>query len=81
MSVFLSYRRADSAHAFWLYPWLIQWFGRKQVFWDRKDIDPGQDFAEVIEKEIKSSRAFIALLSNDWLSATDKERPPKNRFT
>ena len=73
MSVFLSYRRADSAHALWLYPWLIQWFGRKQVFWDRKDIDPGQDFAEVIEKQIKSSRAFIALVSNDWLSATDKE--------
>ena len=73
MSVFLSYRRTDSAYALWIYPWLIQWFGREQVFWDRKDIDPGQDFAEVIEKQIRSSRAFVALVSNNWLSATDDE--------
>src|SRR5262245_35286178 len=71
MSVFLSYRRADSPHALWLYPWLIQWFGKEQVFWDRKDIDPGKDFAEVIEKQIRSSKAFVALVSNNWLSAVD----------
>lgn len=73
MSIFLSYRRADSAHALWLYPWLIQWFGREQVFWDRKDIDPGANFAEVIEQQIRSSSAFIALVSNNWLSASDDE--------
>jgi tetratricopeptide (TPR) repeat protein len=73
MSVFLSYRRADSAHALWLYPWLIQWFGKEKVFWDRKDIDPGKDFAEVIEKQIRSSKAFVALVSNNWLSAVDEQ--------
>jgi tetratricopeptide (TPR) repeat protein len=56
----------------WIYNWLIQWFGRKQVFWGRKDIDPGRDFS-VVEKQIKSSRAFVALVSNNWLSATNKE--------
>ena len=67
MSIFLSYRRSDSAHALWLYPWLTQWFGRERVFWDRKDIEPGSDFAEVIEQQIRSSKAFIALVSTDWL--------------
>jgi TIR domain len=71
MSIFLNYRRADSAHALWIYPWLIQWFGRDQVFWDRKDIDPGRNFAEVIEEQIRSAKVFIALVSNNWLSATD----------
>lgn len=73
MSVFLSYRHADSAHALWLYPWLIQWFGKEKVFWDRKGIDPGKDFAEVIETQIRSSKAFVALVSNRWLSAVDEE--------
>jgi hypothetical protein len=73
MSIFLSYRRADSAHALWLYPWLIQWFGREQVFWDRKDIDPGANFAEVIEQQIRSSKAFVALVSTNWLSAADEQ--------
>jgi tetratricopeptide (TPR) repeat protein len=73
MSIFLSYRRADSAHALWLYPWLIQWFGHERVFWDRKDIDPGADLANVIEPHIRSSKAFVALVSHNWLSATDEQ--------
>jgi tetratricopeptide (TPR) repeat protein len=73
MGVFLSYRHADSAHALWLYPWLIQWFGKEKVFWDRKGIDPGKDFAEVIETQIRSSKAFVALVSNKWLSAVDEK--------
>lgn len=71
MSIFLSYRRSDSAHALCLYPWLTQWFGRERVFWDRKDIEPGSDFTKVIEHQIRSSKAFIALVSTNWLSATD----------
>jgi hypothetical protein len=31
MSVFLSYRRIDGPYALWIYPWLIQWFGRDIV--------------------------------------------------
>ena len=71
MNIFLSYRRTDSVHALWLYPWLIQLFGRERVFWDRKDIEPGANFTEVLEKQIQSSNAFISLVSNDWLHAKD----------
>ena len=73
MSIFLSYRRADSADALCLYPWLIQWFGRERVFWDRKDIHPGENFPEVLENQVRSSKAFIALLGENWLSATDEK--------
>src|SRR5262245_8219966 len=71
MNIFLSYRRTDTVHALWLYPWLIQLFGRERVFWDRKDIEPGENFTEVLEKQIQSSNAFISLVSNDWLHAKD----------
>lgn len=71
MSIFLSYRRADSADALCLYPWLIQWFGRECVFWDRKDIHPGENFPEVLESQVRLSKAFIALIGENWLSATD----------
>jgi tetratricopeptide (TPR) repeat protein len=72
VSIFLSYRRTDSAHALWLYPQLIDWFGRERVFWDRKDIDAGTRFADVIEQQIRSARAFVALVSPNWLSAVDE---------
>jgi tetratricopeptide (TPR) repeat protein len=71
MSIFLSYRRADSADALCLYPWLIQWYGRERVFWDRKDIHPGETFSDVLENQVRSSKAFVALLGENWLSATD----------
>lgn len=73
MRIFLSYRRADSAHALWLYPSLIRWFGRERVFWDRKDIEPGADFTRVIEDQIRASGAFVAIVSDNWLSAVDEE--------
>jgi tetratricopeptide (TPR) repeat protein len=73
VSIFLSYRRTDSAHALWLYPQLIGWFGRERVFWDRKDIDVGTRFADVIEQQIRNARAFVALVSPNWLFAVDED--------
>lgn len=73
MSVFLSYRRADSSHALWIYPSLIKWFGGESVFWDRKDIAAGEVFADVIERQIGASKAFVALVTDNWLLAKDKD--------
>lgn len=73
MSVFLSYRRADSSHALWIYPLLVKWFGGERVFWDRKDIAAGEDFADVIEQQIGASKAFVALATDHWLSAIGKD--------
>jgi hypothetical protein len=64
LSIFLSYRRADSAHSLWLYPQLIDWCGRDLVFWDRKDIDVGTKFGQVIEQEVRNAKALIALASH-----------------
>lgn len=62
MSVFLSYRRSDSDYALWIYPSLIQWFGPDRVFWDRKNIAPGADFAATIYEQIRSSDS-----PDDWI--------------
>lgn len=73
MCVFLSYRRADSSHALWIYPSLIKWFGGESVFWDRKNIAAGEVFADVIERQIGASKAFVALVTENWLLAKDKD--------
>lgn len=73
MGVFLSYRRADSSHALWIYPSLVKWFGAEQVFWDRKNIAAGRNFAEVIEQQIGASKAFVALVTDYWLFAINKD--------
>ena len=69
--IFLSYRRQDNDHALSLYLWLIKKYGRDSVFWDRKDIDPGLDFADVIAKGLDSSAAFLALMGKGWLEVAD----------
>ena len=71
--VFLSYRRQDNDHALSIYLWLIKRFGRELVFWDRKDIDPGRDFAQVITESIDNSAALIALIGKDWVGIRDAE--------
>lgn len=72
MAIFLSYRRADLAHALSIYPPLIQAYGPDIVFWDRKDIAGGDKFAEIIEAKIRSSAAFVAIIGENWLWARDE---------
>jgi tetratricopeptide (TPR) repeat protein len=67
--IFLSYRRQDTDHALSLYMWLIKRYGREAVFWDQKNIDAGRDFAEILNRGIKKSVAFIALIGAEWLAA------------
>jgi hypothetical protein len=71
--IFLSYRRQDNDHALSIYLWLIKRYGRESVFWDRKDIDAGRDFGEVIDQGVNQSAAFIALIGPEWLEAPDAE--------
>jgi hypothetical protein len=66
-SVFLSYRREDSAgYAGRLSEHLGSVFGPEHVFMDVQDIAPGQDFAEAIEKTISGCRALIAVIGPHW---------------
>jgi len=60
--IFLSYRRQDNDHALSLYVWLIKKYCRETVFWDRKDIEPGLDFAKRIQTGLDSAAAFLAVI-------------------
>jgi hypothetical protein len=74
MRIFLSYRRDDaSGHAGRLYDALSARFGAENVFMDIDTIDLGADFVEVITEAVASCDVLIALLGQQWLSATDAE--------
>jgi len=73
LRVFISYRRADSGgHAHTLRDRLSRRFGRGSVFMDVGEINPGEDFVAVIQNAVGSCDVLIALIGDQWLSATDK---------
>lgn len=66
-SVFLSYRREDSAgHAGRICEHLASVFGPEHVFMDVQDIAPGQDFADSIEQTISSCQAVVVVIGPRW---------------
>jgi hypothetical protein len=73
-NVFINYRREDSAgHAGRLYDPLSERFGDDHVFMDVDAIDPGEDFAEVVEQKVGSCDVLIALIGRSWVTTTDRE--------
>ena len=61
--IILNYRREDtSAHAGRLYDDLADEFGGDQVFMDIDAIEPGVDFADVIERAVGSASVFLSLI-------------------
>jgi hypothetical protein len=72
--IFISYRRDDSApYAGRLYDRLTQHFGKGQVFMDIEQIEPGEDFVEVIGRKVGACEAAVVLIGKSWLSAVDGE--------
>src|SRR6476469_6508617 len=71
--IFLSYRRGDSGHAGRLYDALRSRFGAENIFMDIDAIEPGVDFAAVIDRAVDQCDAFIALIGRGWLDAVDAE--------
>jgi hypothetical protein len=69
----VSYRRGDSGHAGRLYDALSSRFGTNNVFMDVDTIDPGADFADVINRAVTSCDVVIALIGRGWLTANDTE--------
>jgi TIR domain len=68
-SIFISYRRSDAAgHAGRLYDQLAQRFGDASVFKDLDSMEPGADFAQVIEDTVARCDALIAVIGSDWIS-------------
>lgn len=70
--IFINYRRDDSAgYAGRLYDRLTAHFGPDHVFMDINQIEPGEDFVEVIEEKLKAVQVAVALIGKQWLDITD----------
>ena len=74
--IFISYRRADIDTAFLLQYWLKERFGPTLVFWDKQDIEPGQEWAEVISTRVRSSKAFLAVIGSGWVEERKRLNTP-----
>jgi len=78
VSVFISYRREDSAgHAGRLYDRLCARYGRDVVFIDRDDLLPGQDFGNAIESNLARADIVLAVIGPRWTDARDTEGRPR----
>jgi TIR domain len=72
--IFISYRRSDSkSFAHRLYDGLRPVFGRRSVFMDVSEIEPGEDFPKVIDERLKSCRVLVAVIGATWDSCTDQD--------
>lgn len=73
-SIFISYRRADSAG--WtgrLSEVLNRRFGAERVFYDLdpSDIPAGSNWLEAVNKKMRSCKAVVVVIGPRWLNATD----------
>lgn len=70
--IFISYRRDDSApYAGRLYDRLAAQFGAAQVFMDIDQIEPGEDFVEVIQRKVGACETAVVLIGKAWLGIAD----------
>lgn len=68
-TLFISYRREDSSgYAINLYDRLANRFGRDHVFMDIDQIQPGEDFHDVIHEKLKSVQVAVVLIGKHWLN-------------
>jgi hypothetical protein len=69
--VFLSYRRGDvGGHAGRLHDALVRHLGSKNVFQDVDSIPLGQDFTQVINRQLDDCDAVLAVIGPGWLTAS-----------
>lgn len=70
--IFLCYRRDDTRHlAGRIYDRLAERFGGARVFMDVDSIEPGLDFAAVIDSAVVACGVVLALIGPAWLTARD----------
>ena len=74
LKIFISYRRDDSGgDALHLLDNLRARFGKGQVFMDIEGIEPGANFAKVIEAAVGSCDVLLALIGQRWLTLTERD--------
>ena len=70
--LFISYRRQDTAYiAGRLNDELSRQFGARQIFRDVDNMAPGVDFVKRIDEAVSMCQALVAVIGDDWLTATD----------
>lgn len=70
-SIFISYRRQDSADATGrIYDRLVQRFDRKQVFKDVDSIPLGVDFRTHLDNVVGRCRMLLVVIGPSWLAST-----------
>jgi hypothetical protein len=71
-SVFISYRRDDSAgDAGRLADALEARFGKARVFRDVEDIPAGEDFARAIDRALAQADTLLVVIGREWLTASN----------
>jgi TIR domain len=72
-AIFISYRREETAYpAGWLFNRLADTYGEDQIFKDVDSIELGDDFVDVITRAVASTDVLLALIGENWISATDE---------
>lgn len=72
-SIFISYRREDTApYAGRLIDRLAREFSDDQVFMDIDNIEPGDNFVQIIDERLATCSVVIALIGREWLRCKDK---------
>jgi hypothetical protein len=72
--IFLSYRRDDAGpYARSLQLQLSQRIPDTPIFMDLDSIEPGLDFADVIEEKVNSCAVLVALIGRQWATLADED--------
>ena len=70
--IFISYRRQDSTvHARAVFERLRAEFGNDDVFMDLEGVEIGEDFIELLDRQLALCRVMLVLIGSEWLNATD----------
>src|SRR6185312_1115692 len=77
-SIFISYRREDSAgYAGRIFDTLSERFGKDEVFMDVDDIKAGQDFYQVIQETESRCAVLLAIIGKSRLTAKGADGRPR----
>ena len=72
-SIFISYRRSDTAgHARWLFDRLHLWFDTDQLYFDGISVDMGEHFPGSIEAAIDAAKIVLVVIGPDWLTTLNE---------
>jgi len=71
--IFINYRRQDTeGYVGRLYDHLLKQFKPEDIFMDVQNMEPGANFAEVLEDAVSKCEIFLAMIGPHWLTLENK---------